>query len=113
MNWPAVDRERVEGVPEHGLPVEVEPERGIPVQQLEQVIERIGVEVEQALQHVPGTRNAFAERKDDLMNAWEVAALTLTGASAVAQGISMALETASGGSFSLFSERNSGSNRLA
>jgi Cu(I)/Ag(I) efflux system membrane protein CusA/SilA len=26
------------------------------------VIERIGVEVEQALQHVPGTRNAFAER---------------------------------------------------
>jgi hypothetical protein len=41
-------------------------------------------------------QNYFAERKDNLTNAWEVASLALTGGSAVAQAIALALESASG-----------------
>jgi Tc toxin complex TcA C-terminal TcB-binding domain/Neuraminidase-like domain/Salmonella virulence plasmid 28.1kDa A protein len=43
-------------------------------------------------------QNYFAARKDDTMNAWEAASLVATGASAVAQGVAMALHTASGAS---------------
>lgn len=38
----------------------------------------------------------FAERKDDLTNDWEAAALVLMGASAAAQAIALALDSASG-----------------
>jgi Tc toxin complex TcA C-terminal TcB-binding domain/Neuraminidase-like domain/Putative peptidoglycan binding domain/Salmonella virulence plasmid 28.1kDa A protein len=38
----------------------------------------------------------FAERKDDLTNDWEAAALVLMGASAAAQAVALALDSASG-----------------
>jgi hypothetical protein len=38
----------------------------------------------------------YAARKDELMNAWEAAAMGLTAGSAVAQGIALGLESASG-----------------